>query len=407
MTVVDWLNQNYLQPSVNAFNQTFGTHTGSWGLPDLGITEAYANEITPGQTDVTQAFQQQAQQAQPTSPSGSGGGGGGAGDSFDMSNYQGWDPVAAKADYDAKVSTGQPTQPSQPSGPSAEDLYRQQMEGQINSGYNNYFGQLDAMVGDLSNSAQSQTNQANLYSDQQISDLQSNSTQNISDLNRETVKTEQNQVKTLKDISDNIRNLMQGGNTYLGSRGAGDSSAVNQYAYALTKLGSKQRGDAQTQVKGIIDNINDRISKVKNIATQETNRIKSELGIKTQEIGQWLSEQQMAIKQAKANGELSKSQDLQSLTTNLYNQAVQQLTQLQNAASQRMATIESWALSNSTSAKQAIAKAQEYASYQAPSIGYTPISGTPTSDAQGNVTANYGGGVNTQDEYLKKLLGLA
>jgi hypothetical protein len=298
-------------------------------------------------------------------------------------------------------------QPSQPSGPSAQDLYRQQMEGQINSGYNNYFGQLDAMVGDLSNSAQSQTNQANLYSDQQISDLQSNSTQNISDLNRETVKTEQNQVKTLKDISDNIRNLMQGGNTYLGSRGAGDSSAVNQYAYALTKLGSKQRGDAQTQVKGIIDNINDRISKVKNIATQETNRIKSELGIKTQEIGQWLSEQQMAIKQAKANGELSKSQDLQALSTNLYNQAVQSLTQLQNAASQRMATIESWALSNSTSAKQAIAKAQEYASYQAPSIGYTPISGTPTSDAQGNVTANYGGGVNTQDEYLKKLLGLA
>ena len=303
--------------------------------------------------------------------------------------------------------TPQPSQPSQPSGPSAEELYRQQMEGQINSGYNNYFSQLDSMVGNLDTSAQAQTNQANLYSDQQIQDLLANTGQQETDLTKQIGTTEQGQVKTLKDVADNIRNLMQAGNTYLGSRGAGDSSAVNQYAYALTKLGSKQRGDVQSQTKTIIDNINDRVAKVKNIATQETNRIKSELGIKTQEIGQWLSEQQLAIKQAKANGELSKSQDLQSLTTNLYNQAVQQLTQLQNAAQNRMATIESWALSNSTSAKQAIAKAQEYASYQAPSLGYTPISGTPTADAQGNLTAKFGGGVNTQDEYLKRLLGQA
>lgn len=328
------------------------------------------------------------------STSGSGGG-------YPADKYIGWDPTAAAADY---AATGGPQQSS---GPSAEELYRQQVEGQINSGYDNYFRELDSMVGNLDTSAQAQGNQARLYADQQISDLTASTAEQSGELNKQIGTTEQNQVKTLKDIVDNIRNLMMAGNTYLGSKGAGDSSAVNQYAYALTKLGSQQRGDVQSQTKTIIDNINDRVAKVKNVATQETNRIKSELGIKTQEISQWLAEQQMALKQAKANGQLSKSQDLQTLTTNLYNQAVQQLTQLQNAAQQRMATIESWALSNSTTAKEAIAKMQEYGSYQAPNLGYTPISGTPQMDAQGNLSAKFGGGVNSTDDYLKSLLGQA
>lgn len=305
---------------------------------------------------------------------------------FSMSNYAGWDPTAALADFNA--TGGKQAQ----SNPQAD--YMNQMLGLIGQNEND-------LMGGLMPSRDAQLNQANMWGTQQTNDLNANVQSNVGDLNTQIGKTEQGQVKTLKDVADNIRNLMQAGNTYLGARGAGDSSAVNQYAYGLTKLGSQQRGDVMSQTKNIIADINGQIAKVNMVATQEKNRIQSEVGQKTQEIAQWFADQQTNIKSA-AN------KDKQALATNLYNQAVSQLSQLQNYAQSRQAQIESWALSNSTTAKEALAKVQQYGQFQAPGQQYSPISGNINTDAGGNMSSAFrGGGTGnaTQDEYLKRLLG--
>lgn len=279
----------------------------------------------------------------------------------------------------------------QSSGPSYED----QMRGQIDSGYNNYFSELDNMLGGLDTQKQSQENIANIQSNQQISDLGASTQQNIGKLEEEKTKVMDNQVKTLKDISGNIRNLLQAGNTYLGSRGAGDSSAVNQYGYATTKLGSQQRGDVMGQTRQILSTIGSKIADVNNIFTQEKNRIQSELGVKVQEIASWFADAQNQLRQAKAQGQLNKSADLQALTTNLYNQAVQQLTNIQNQTAKRQSQLETWALNNSKSLAEAKANLSGIAQYSAPTQAYSAISGTPRFDQQGNMGVDFRGGVGT------------
>jgi hypothetical protein len=282
------------------------------------------------------------------------------------------------------------------------------MRGQINSGYDSYFNSLDQQLGFLPGQQTNLQNQANNWATGQISDLVSGTDQQKNDLAGQIGVAEQGQVKTLKDVSSNIRNLMNAGNTYLGSMGAGDSSAVNQYAYGLTKLGSQQRGDVQAQTKTIIDNIQGRIAKVGNILTQEKNRIQSELGNKMNDIATWFQDAQNQIVGLKGQAGMNKSRDLQALSTNIYNQAIQMATQFQQDARNRAGMVEEWALNSSTSAKQALAKAQEYASYMAPQQQAGQISGSANFAPQGTAINNYrGGGIQGLTEEQKRLLGLA
>lgn len=328
--------------------------------------------------------------------------GGGNNSGFSMDYYQGWDPTAAQADWNATGGA----KARQSSGPSYEDI----MRSQIDSGYNSYFSELDNMLGGLDAQRQAQENIANNSFNSNVTDLGLQRTQNLNELGTQERKTEESQVKTLKDISNNIRNLMQAGNTYLGARGAGDSSAVNQYGYALTKLGSQQRGDVMGQTRQIMSDINDRKSRLDNVFMQEKNRLTVEKDNAIQGVASWFADAQNQLRQAKAQGQLNKSQDLQALTTNLYNQAVQQLANIQNQTAQRQAQLESWALNNSKSLAEAKANLAGIAKYSAPTQSFSPISGTPRFDQQGNMGVDFRGGVGTGfglTEDQKRLLGIA
>lgn len=317
--------------------------------------------------------------------------------------YQGWGRTEAERDYAANPNKFSGTQSS---GPSYEDI----MRSQIDSGYNDYFGQLDAMMGGLGDQRASQDALISSQFSGGLTDLGLQKQQNLNELGTQERKAEESQVKTLKDISSNIRNLQQAGNTYLGSRGAGDSSAVNQYAYALTKLGSQQRGDVMGQTRQIMSEIDDRKSRLDNTFLQEKNKLTMSRDEAVQGVATWFADAQNQLRQAKAQGMLSKSQDLQALTTNLYNQAVQQLANIQNQAAQKQAQLESWALNNSKSLAEAKANLAGIAQYSAPTQSYSAISGTPRFDQQGNMGVDFRGGVGTGfglTEDQKRLLGLA
>ncbi len=377
-------NDPYLRNEV--YNAGSGSTTAAVGsvfkLPELGISEAQAASLPEG-----------------LDGGGGGGGGGGTGDDGTVLGTKTSDGGGGGTN-----PTGGTTGGTQPSAPSYEDI----MRSQISSGYSNYFGQLDQMLGGLGTEKTARENIANTSANQNIEDLLATTNQNVESLGKEKTKTESAQVKSLADISNNLRNLMQAGNTYLGARGAGDSSAVPQYAYAVTKLGSQQRGDVVSQTRNIIANIDDKITNVKNIFTQEKARIKSDLSNKIQEIAIWFSDAQRQIQQAKASGELSKSTDLQNLSTNLYNAALTQLTNIQNFATNRQAMLEEWAANNSTSLSQLKQNLSSIGSFVAPQVGYSNISGTPTFDAQGNMSVPYGGsGITALTEEQKRLLGLA
>lgn len=228
-----------------------------------------------------------------------------------------------------------------------------QVRNDINSGYDAYFNQLnDIMNQGLPQQRTAQEQIAQSQYDQGLNQLGTQRTLGLQDLGAQSTKATNEQNRTLKDISENVRNLFQSGNTYLGSLGAGDSSAANQYSYALTKLGSKQRGNVQSQYADIQNDIAGRETRLNEIYNSETNNLKSQLDQQIAGISQWFAEQQNALKQAQAQGQLAKGQDLASLSQNLLNVALQNLQNVKAEAANRRSALEQWAMSNAQNINQ-------------------------------------------------------
>lgn len=339
-------------------------HAGSWfGLPDFGVTEAIgglfgAPKTASGGSNISAAFapQQNAQvlgsgtqkstwqnpsdpkfaagnafQTSPVATSNNGGGSAGGGDAHINPSTGVWDDNYFASQQQNNVNSRE-----------------QQVRGEIDNGYNGYFGQLDSILNEgLPGQKAAQEGIVNSQYDQGVNQLNTQKALGQQDLQGQRDKAGTQQAKTLQDLSDNIRNLFQSGNVYLGARGASDSSASNQYAYGLTKMGSQQRGDVTAQYAGINNDINARETRLNEIHSGQINDLKSQHDQQVNQIAQWFGEQQNALKQAKAQGQLQKGQDLASLSQNLLNVALQQLQTVQQEAQAKRQSLDQWAMNHS------------------------------------------------------------
>ena len=279
-----------------------------------------------------------------------------------------------------------------PSGPSPEELEQQRREqetrGAIESAYSDYFNQLDTMLNEgLSAQQAAQRGIAESQYTQGVASLGSQREEGLGLLGRQREVATENQARNLRDIAANLKNSFMAGNVYLGAMGAGDSSAANQYSYALTKLGTRQRGDIMRQTADIQREIDDREAKLQNIYTEEVNRLASERDQKIMGVAQWFAEAQNQIRQAQAQGRLQKGQDLASLSQNLLNNAINNLNAVKQEEANRRAALEQWALSNAQNIQQVRANMGAIQGYN-PRLPQAPrgIVGTPQVGAGGNMT---------------------
>jgi hypothetical protein len=294
---------------------------------------------------------------------------------------------------------------NQATGPSEADIlaaYQEQQRQQIESGYNDYFNQLDQIMStSLPGMQTARQQQVNSAYDQFGNDLNLQQTQGLQNLGQETVKAETNQNKNLKNMSENLRNMFMAGNVYLGSRGAGDSSAANQYSYALTKMGNKNRGDVMSQTAQIKADIAARETQLKQTVDNEKLRLDRERSSKIGEISDWYNSKLMELQTAKANGAISKSTDLQNLSKDLLNAAMQKLSQVETTSNNLKTALDTWAMNNSTTIGQL---KTNLASLTAPGYNLPAgqmMSGSPTVDAQGNYTLGGFGNYSGTDETNK------
>ncbi len=416
-------------------------HIGSWGTPDFGFTEWIADKFFGGSktgqwgSDIFPNIPKDNQPyndprinsilynpndsstpstsfAGPGSGSvlgtntGSGGGGGtvtqqpvnNGSYTFninDFPNYAGWDPNAAEQDWIAK---GRPTGGSGGSGGGGIDL-NAQLRNEIESGYNDYISNLESMYGGLDSQAQAQRDIAQRSYDQSIKDLGLNKESSLQDLGVSQGKVEANQVKNLRDIADNIRNQYMAGNVMLGARGAGDSSAANQYSYALNRVGSRERGNVMNQTASSLADLDLQRAKLNNIVTQETSRLDTELGNSLSQITSWLAEQQNSIKNMIAQGKLNKSQDIASLTRDRLNQAVAAYQEKQRDIASKKAALESWAMTNADNISKLATNMKSIGQF-VPNMPYAnPLNGSVSVDSQGNIRGMYGYGANKDEEH--------
>jgi hypothetical protein len=329
-------------------------------LPEWGISEALSGgSYTPGMNASAQQSVLPAsinmqpnnvadtyQQYSPFNTTPTGGGSGGSG-----------------------VPTGGTPTGGQPSGPSQEDI--------LNQGYGDYIGQLDQMLGGLTGQSTNLQNIAQEQSAQQQNTLDLQNTQGQQDLTNY-------QNKSLKDIGSTIGSGFRAGNILLGSMGAGDSTAANQYSLALAKEGSKQRGS-------VMADVSQRLGNLKQVYNTATNNLKSQLNQKINEISQWFSQQQMSLQGMKADAAKERSQQMLQLATNALQVAQQQASGMQN-------TLNTWTANNATSIQQATQQMQQ--NVQNNPIP-TAINTTPQQSIASTAPRFFSSGTNDQNKLFQ------
>lgn len=233
----------------------------------------------------------------------------------------------------------QPQQISAPTGPSPEDLRIQELRNSISSGWDNYLSSLNGLNTGLQDQ---RTAQENILSSQ----LQSGKTE-----------LEGQKARSLRDVATNISGAFQAGNNFLGLRGAGDSSAANQYQFALTKEAAKQS------------------NAVNEFTNSELNKLQASYDQGIQGVASWFANAQNELKQLIASGQLNKEQDIQALSRDILNNALAQKAQIEQNSQSRYNALLEWATNNSQNIGQLTQN-----------IAAIPRAfGSPTIDSRGNL----------------------
>lgn len=285
--------------------------------------------------------------------------------------------------------TGSPVQQTNPNPVNDIPAYISSLENQL---YGQMNSQADQMIAGLDPQRQAQEQIVGNTYNQGINDLQANRSQGFLDLGTQEQKTEENQVKTLNDLNANLRNMFQAGQVYLGARGAGDSSAANQYSYALTKMGNENRGNILSQTNSIYNDINDRRSRLQNIYTQESSRLATDKSNQLLGIAQWFANAQNQIKQTKSSNSIALGQQV-------LNQAIAYLGQIDQSNRAQNNALQTWAMNNAKNIQQLGQNMQGISAYQAPTINSQTLPGL-NNGAVGNNGQYYPGSNSTTDENL-------
>jgi len=240
----------------------------------------------------------------------------------------------------------QPTPTNTPTTPNTEDM-QDQLRNEISSAWDAFTGSLGRIGSEFL--PQQRTAQEGIAQEQLAA-------------GQKTIGTQK--AASLRDIGSNIRNSFQAGNIYLGNRGAGDSSAANQYSFAIQQEAAKQG------------------SLLNEFVDTQLNTLQSQFSTQMGQIANWFSEKQMEVQNMIANGQLNKAQDINSLSMNILNNALQAKAQLEANAQTRYNALLEWAGNNSTNLQQLGANIR----------GIPQAMGNVQVDASGNIAQQPWGG---------------
>lgn len=266
------------------------------------------------------------------------------------------------------------------------------LQNSISSGWDQYIRGLDDQLGGLSTSRVAQENIVNSQYNQGVNTLGLQRDQGLQELGQDRTAAMQNQTSNLRDISGNIRNAFQAGNVYLGARGASDSSAANQYSYALNKMGTQQRSDVMNNTANILADVDARESNLNNIYSTEVNNLGEQKNQQIQQVGMWFADAQNQIRQMQSEGRLSKSQDLNNLSKDLLNQAISRVNQIEQMAINRKQALDQWAMGVSENIGQLRTNMQSASQVNYDMPAAQRVAGAPQIDSSGNMMTNFGGG---------------
>ena len=235
--------------------------------------------------------------------------------------------------------------------------------GAFNNAYAPLFAQLDAMAG-LIPQQQQQREQGiqNMYGSQ-VGEIQGARDSAMAGLDVSKQQVAQRQAKSVRDLQENMRNLLQAGNIQLGVGGAGDSSAKDMLSFALSKAAGRSGADISNQAQAMYTDIDMQGNQIK--ATYDDNLAKLATWRDTNlsEVTKWAQEMLMNIESQKATAKGQQAAALAANETNIINNALSRLQQIDDQVSSWNKGIQEWALNRMAQIDDAKAKISGYGKY--------------------------------------------
>jgi hypothetical protein len=367
-----------------ASSQISGIGT-TWGLPEWGISEAIAQEFSPTQqkmadwpqyemhpsspaptgrvdgasiTPTTSPPSPQPQPTSPPSPQPQQGGGDDFGSIYDQF-YKGWGINEARADWEAKGKPGGSAYTGAP-GPSPE-----QVRSEISSAYDPVFSELDRRLGLLPEQMEPLKKQVGELASYQTGEAGLAKERGLESLATEERGEVSRSAGTLRDLSANIRNLLEvAQNLY------GGSSAVPAVATGIGKEATEARG-------GVLETRDEALRQIQSKATD----VEKTFGQQLEKIDLWKSNQLMDITREfearrdeiegqKVGASQEKAQNLANLEMKIFTDAQQRLANLDQAVNQYKLNMQTWREQREGELQDYIAKLQATAKYTPSQYSY-------------------------------------
>ncbi len=316
-------------------------HTGSWGLPDFGITEAVGKLLgspTTSQGGSNIIGGQKVQTPPPKTPpqtkttttapkGGSTGGTQPTGAPNNSQNSFNIDTEAANREAAARAQ---------------EEQRINQIRSNISGAYDPVFGELDRQLGHVPGQQDALSTSVNTLSDQQTGYVNTEEQNNTAKLEGSKANEQANAKSAFTDLSDNIRNLLQGAQFYLGSRGASDSSAAGAASEAIIQSADKTRGKILQTRNQALSAIDGKINDVQQLASTQRTKINDYKTNKLQEIVQWGVDRVNELNTQKAGAEGQKASAIANLIENTQQEFMARLQKLDDDVFNYKQSVDTW-----------------------------------------------------------------
>jgi len=205
---------------------------------------------------------------------------------------------------------------------------------------------------------------------------------------------------SIADLGQNLNSMMRASNLQLGAMGAGDSSASEVMApYAFSKLGTQGMADVNRQANQQFLEIDSQEVEVANTYQQELGGLQIWLGDQEQSLREYYNDIADRLEAEKRGADDAKMAAIQSMEEGLLNQANQRLQTLQDEARAYAQNLDTWARERLAQLNNAKLQMQNNANFDPRAIVQSEIPGLQMGQvSSGGVGSAIGGIRRREDE---------
>lgn len=219
-----------------------------------------------------------------------------------------------------------------------------QVRNEINTGYDEYVKKLGGLETSFNKSQEEDLTSASKVYEQIFGGLEDQKKTNMEKLDANRGQVKERETSSIKELQDNLSNVVRGMSMQLGAMGGGDTSASKvMMPYAYTKIAGQQEGSIRNQSNQQLFEIDQQEKDTELQFTEmwRDTEIQKEQQLKSvkEYYGNAIRNVQLAI----ANAPLDKAKDLASLSQSLLSEATANLRTLETETRQRQTDIANWA----------------------------------------------------------------